>query len=115
MKQFKLTQNTDTGGTHLQKITALVPSELVAKFGKPARFDGYKVSGAFVFSDQYNGNVFTLYDWKSTSLYSNSEERPSEFWSASTPREIHIGGRGDPASFIGWLEEEMKEVPKTKE
>ena len=46
----------------------MVPRSIVRRFGPPARSNGYKVSGEYVFTDQ-DGQPFVVHDWKSTSLW----------------------------------------------
>jgi hypothetical protein len=96
-------------GTCLQETVKLVPSDIVYLFGEPMESDGYKVSGEFVFTG-VNGAIVTLYDWKSTSLYDNSCESPSEFWSSLHPRLLHVGGNGriEANEFIDWLKSKLK-------
>ena len=73
----------------------------------------------FVFATDA-GDVFTVYDWKATSLYDDGLEEgeesasptPEEFWGNWNPETLHIGGRGadnrggaNPAAaaFKAWL------------
>jgi hypothetical protein len=108
---FKLNQDASANGTSLQGYVDIAPATLVKVFGEPNESDGYKVSGEYVFTDD-KGNVFTLYDWKSTTLYDPEYMRPSDLWAMTEPWEIHIGGAGgDWEAFREWL---LKEVAKKR-
>jgi hypothetical protein len=100
---FKLSQEADAVGTSLACCVNIAPAKLVKLFGKPQEMDGYKVSGEYLFTDDA-GNVFTVYDWKSTSLYSSEYMKPSKLWAMTEPWEIHIGAAGgDWKAFRDWL------------
>src|SRR5438034_8774182 len=99
MPDFTPNQAADVNGTyHIGKIL-VPPKRMVELFGPPREVDRYKVSGSYAFTDE-RGNVFTVYDWKVTSLYSDSIDEgeesllpsPEEFWSCETPEELMIGG-----------------------
>lgn len=81
-------------GTSYKSSIQLVYSDIVRAFGEPVEFDEYKVSGQWTFHDPSTGAVFTLYDWKSTSLYSSDLPSVTEFRSSSTPAIFNIGGNG---------------------
>lgn len=68
-------------------------AQLVAKFGEPnGGSDGYKVSTAWVLKDTNNGQVFSIYDYKETSMY--SQENPSvEKFRALPEYGWHIGAQ----------------------
>ena len=68
MSAYYLAPDADTNWTCRLDEIRVAPRRLVAVFGPPAKVDGYKVSGEYVFSDAA-GSVFTVYDWKSTTLY----------------------------------------------
>lgn len=80
-------------GGSLQGECLISPAKLVEAFGQPGEADGYKVSGEYVFIDPDNGDSFTLYDWKYTTLYDSEGVRPSDFWASTEPYRFHIGGR----------------------
>jgi len=111
---FKLDQNADTAGTHRIGEIQLPPKRLVDVFGSPAEVDQYKVSGEFKFSDD-DGNTYTVYDWKATTLFDDGLEpceehygiTPEEFWGNWNPDTLQIGGtkRCDVESFKAWLRE----------
>jgi len=94
----------------------IAPAFLVARFGEPLPGDGYRVTGRFSFRDE-DGNVFTVYDYKSTSAFLADEEdalSPEEFWESQDEQELSIGGFGDYADgsagpFVAWLMEQYAE------
>ena len=104
VKEFKrVDEFGKANGTCLQGYIQFPPKALVMIFGEPDESDGYKVSGEYVFEDD-NGNVITLYDWKSTSLY-DSGPSPQDFWNSEQMYNFHIGGhnKDDVKSFQVFL------------
>ena len=100
---FQTTQDTWlANGTHRIYEVMVSPARLVEVFGKPMESDGYKVSGEYLFVGD-NDEVFTVYDWKSTSLYDPDLNSPEQFWSYSSPEYFSVGGKSDPDSFVTWL------------
>ena len=79
-------------GTHLQGHITAVYSDLEEILGQPEECDGYKVSGQWTLTDS-DGNVVTLYDWKSTELYDDSLPSVKQFRRNSDEQEFNIGGR----------------------
>ena len=87
-------------------------------FGPPPEGDGYKVSGNYVLTDDA-GNVFTVYDWKATSLFDDDAGEggwpgpptPEEFWANRNRATLHIGGRKGKGfeAFRRWLLERTAE------
>jgi hypothetical protein len=106
---FKLSQDADINGTHRVGGMTCAPATLVEKFGQPQASDEYKVSGEYTFENEA-GEIFTLYDWKSTSLYDDDFGRPSPrvFWTSSTAQQFNIGGRTNAFDFIDWLSSEVE-------
>lgn len=95
---FRLTPDADTGDTSGIDSVVLPPAFLVARFGPPGRrtLDG-KVSGQYRFTSSA-GDVFTLYDWKETTLYHGEDSdapSPAEFWADPEPCVLSIGGSGE--------------------
>lgn len=87
----------------------VAPADLVRAFGAPEESDGYKVSGEYTFTDP-EGDVYTLYEWKSTSLYDQGLDSPETFWRGSDPVYIHVGARaGDRGvkDFVLWVQERV--------
>ena len=87
----------------------MIPNLLVERFGEPSPVNGYKVSGRFIFADE-RGNVFSIYDWKMTSLYhgsTNSALFPDELWSLDEIVPLQMGGLRNQKSldkFLSWLD-----------
>ena len=112
MPDFTPNQAADVNGTYNIGKILVPPKRMVELFGRPREVDGYKVSGSYTFTDE-RGNVFTVYDWKVTSLYFDAFEdgqesslpSPEEFWDLETPEELMVGGKDgfDVASFKRWL------------
>ena len=89
---FQIADPNKIDGTCLIGYIEISPVNLIKKFGFPNMCDGYKVSGEYAFEDE-NGDVFTLYDWKYTTLYdSENTYTPEEFWKLKHPMEFNIGG-----------------------
>lgn len=111
---FKLDNDASIGGTGLMGTIYLIPAHLIIRFGEPVDSDGYKVSGEYIFTDD-KGNVFTLYDYKATTLYGSELLRPSELWELTVPFEFHISSKPgtDITAFKTWLVEELKSLHQT--
>lgn len=77
--------------------------DMVRCLGEPGEGDGYKVVGEWYFNDG-SGNVFSLYDWKATSLYDPKLPSPESFREKGI-YSFHIGsrGKGDPYDFEQWV------------
>lgn len=94
-------------GTYLLRDIELIPSKVVAVFGKGNKGDEYKVSKEWCLTK--DGAVFTLYDWKMTKLYDdNYEYTPAEFWAIDDLMELHIGGKRENAKLLPELIEMLK-------
>lgn len=95
---FRLGPNADTAGTYYLDSVLLPPVFLVDQFGPPGRASGDgKVSGQYRFLDG-RGDVFPLYDYKTTTLYLGGDAdapTPAEFWASPEPYPFNIGGRGE--------------------
>lgn len=108
--EFVLDPTADTAWTHLYGLVALPPFLLVERFGQPLQSDGHKVSGEWTF--RRGDQVFTLYDWKATSLYDPSLEDPNVFWERTEPTLLHVGSKHpatpeDAKEFVGFLVREL--------
>lgn len=103
-------------GTSRMSDMLVVPSDLVLAFGKPGESDGYKVSGEWTFHDEQNGIVFTLYDWKCTSLYDSDLPDPEDLWAMITPVYINIGGnhKGNVEEFKAMIRTHIEWVKTGK-
>ena len=91
-KKVKLTgyvRGGDPTGTYLQTHIDAIYKDLVTILGKPEDGEGYKVSGEWILTDS-DGNVVTLYDWKSTSLYDDSYPSVREFRSCTWEQTFNI-------------------------
>jgi|1_EtaG_2_1085319.scaffolds.fasta_scaffold208720_1 hypothetical protein len=106
---FRLSQDANINGTHRQSEVYVSPAKLVEKFGEPIESDGYKVSGEYVFESDDGMQVFTLYDWKATTLYDpDYGVAPSDFWARTIPVQFNIGGHTNAFDFIDWLKREVQ-------
>jgi hypothetical protein len=71
-----------------------------------------KVSGLYSFID--GEKVFTVYDWKSTSLWGDDLPSPLAFWNSQRREELSIGGNcEDAAEFRSWLLQKYQDSIKT--
>jgi len=79
-------------GTSLKTYIEATYRELATLLGEPYEDDGYKVSGCWVAQDA-NGNIATIYDWKSTRLYDNDKSLPTvrQFRASEEPVQFNIG------------------------
>jgi hypothetical protein len=95
---FRLDPLADTAGMHRVDDIEIPPAVLVGMFGPPGRgSDDGKVSGFYRFTSNA-GEVFTLYDWKATTLYYDADPAwptPEEFWAGTEPVPFGIGGHGE--------------------
>lgn len=87
-----------------------VPTRIVQRFGTPRdRADQFKISGRYIFVDD-DHKVFTLYDWKSTSLFDTSLPAPLRFWNSNEVQQFSVGSLDDDASdFKRWLLQQLAE------
>jgi hypothetical protein len=105
---YKLNPHVDTSGTDGLTLFEFPPAGLVELFGQAADSDGYKVSRKHVFTSN-RGDVFTVYDWKQTTLYRGRDSgapTPDEFWRSREPTFLRVGGRSgsNPRPFLKWLQ-----------
>lgn len=104
---FKLVNDSmKTNGTSLKGYIELRCKDIIKVFGEPIEGDEHKVSGEWVFENEATGEVFTVYDWKSTSLY-GGRGYPSvkTFRSTDKSYNFHIGSHDgtDVDGFKAWL------------
>ena len=113
--QFKLVTDINnvnefvSGTSNIGEIDT-IPSKLVIKFGPPMSGDGHKVSGEYVFENK-DGRPITLYDWKWTTLYDESNPFTSVgFWMRDKPIQFSVGGinKSDFYSFETWIKHIIK-------
>ena len=105
---YKLNPKVDTSGTDGLTLFEFPPVGLVELFGEVRDSDGCKVSRKHVFTSD-RGDVFTVYDWKQTTLYrgeSSGAPTPEEFWHSREHKPLRIGGRvgSNPRPFLKWLQ-----------
>jgi hypothetical protein len=116
MTTYKLNPNANINGTYKVATLQTTFGQLVAVFGMPEESDGYKSSGDWLFTSD-DGDTFTIYDWKATSLYDSSLPSVEEFRSSPKIVEFSVGGQGDASEFLSWvshkLNEEAEPVPST--
>lgn len=103
---YSLAGDSDADGTHLFGEVQLSPASVVRRFGCGSGGDEYKVSRTWVF--RKGPLVFTLYDWKSTSLYDSDMWSPDELWASTEPFDLHVGSKqpatqDDVDQFIAFL------------
>jgi hypothetical protein len=107
---WHLDSTADDAGTSLVEEVDVAPAFLVSRFGPPLPGDGYRVTGRYIFTDG-RGELFTVYDYKSTAAYLGDEEdalAPEDFWKTDSEQELSVGGRGSyrdgsGTRFVEWL------------
>lgn len=107
VKWFSYSKAEDFTGTSLVEEVELTPRFLKLQFGLPGNGDGIRVSGWYVFVSDV-GEVFTIYDYKQTSLWDPESDLPTpdEFWSSDNVETLSVGGKPgtDYNSFVQWIE-----------
>jgi hypothetical protein len=89
MAKIQFTPEASIAGTSFHRRTLTVnPAILLGLFPDYSPSDSYKVSREWTFT--YKGYVFTLYDWKETSLYDNDLPSEYQFWNQDRVT-LHIG------------------------
>lgn len=106
---YERDETADAGGASWSADVELAPLFLVETYGAPAAGDGLRVSGWYTFRAP-EGAVFTIHDYKQTSLWAGDEglPPPEAFWRSDRPVELTVGSRldaSDPAlsRFKRWL------------
>ena len=104
---YKLNPEVDASGMDSLTLFEIPPVCLVELCGDISDGDGYKVSRRHVFTSD-RGDVFTVYDWKQTTLYhgeGSDAPTPDEFWHSRELKFLRIGGRAgsNPRPFLKWL------------
>ena len=113
IKGYRRADTMQANGTHLQGYIIAKYSELVEIFGEPESSDGYKVSGEWIVIDN-NDRVFTVYDWKCTSLYGSDLPSVDSFRKSSELQEFNIGGHADATDFIHAVNKELTRIRECK-
>lgn len=105
---FRLSPDADTNGTSLEGYVSVVPAKVVEVFAGGREADSYKVSRSWAFESSV-GDVFTLYEYKQTSLYDTRNPSPDRFWGQRRAVLLHIGGRDDRHidEFKAWLAQKL--------
>jgi hypothetical protein len=87
------------GTTYLGNID-ISPNELKKTFGNPDPSDEYKISGEYAFITEDEKALYTIYDWKMTTLYDkNLSHKPKEFWKLKRKESFNIGGNNKGSFF----------------
>ena len=103
MKTFKVDNGADATGTSFRGQTRRSSHQaLTLVFGEPRPGDERKVSGVWNFRAD-DGDVVTLYDWKSTDLY--DADRPSLKEFRSGVNEYNVAGYSEESceDFLEWF------------
>jgi|TARA_Y100000289_G_scaffold60631_1_gene67811 hypothetical protein len=105
VNEYRINPNVETGGTHRFSEVMLKPVELLMVFGKPHVCDSYKVSGEYIFEHTETGTPITLYDWKYTTLYDETDGiKPVDFWKLDEEVQFNIGSTNSMAfGFNKWI------------
>ena len=107
---FQLSPSSDTTGITEMGEVEVSPALIAKLFGFPAKGDGYKVSGEYVFVDS-NGNPFVVHDWKCTSLWDNNFPTPEKFWTSVEPAELSISSPDlDTQEFQRWFLDQLRGI-----
>jgi len=108
---FKRIKYPEDTNSYRIEIIELRPCDLIKTFGSPDTSDEYKVSGEYCFQNEDN-EIFTIYDWKSTSLYDKDYPTPKCFWEFDGLVEFSIGGtsKANVEVFKNWLSNQLKEA-----
>lgn len=75
---FKVDHTANATGTYLQARMELKYTDLVRLFGEPITTEDDKVSVEWTFVNE-DGDVVTIYDWKSNDLSFKTSGHPYEF------------------------------------
>ena len=105
VNEYRINPNVETSGTYRFSEVMLKPVELLMVFGKPHVCDSYKVSGEYIFEHTETGTPITLYDWKYTTLYDETDGiKPVDFWKLDEEVQFNIGSTNSMAfGFNKWI------------
>ena len=113
---YRVNRNASVGGTSLRGYYGANYRILVCAFGEPETFDDDcgdgKVSTEWTFEGD-DGSVWTLYDWKATTLHDPSTVTPRRFRQRKW-YDWHVGGCGDPTAFLAWVEQTVSQAAAEK-
>lgn len=105
---YRLNPQVDTSDIDSLTLFEFPPAGLVDLFGDVTDTDGYKISRRHTFIGD-RGEIFTVYDWKQTTLYRGPDSgapTPEEFWHSRELKVLRVGGRAgsNPHRFVKWLQ-----------
>ena len=105
VNEYRINPNVEISGTHRMSEVMLKPVELLMVFGKPHICDSYKVSGEYIFEHTETGTPITLYDWKYTTLYDETDGiKPVDFWKLDEEVQFNIGSTNSMCfGFNKWI------------
>merc|ERR1712166_1396909 len=103
---YRIDRHISTKGTRLQSYQIVPFERLVARFGEPRAGDGVSTIYQWVFSDD-GGNVYTLYDWKATTMYKRDLVTPAKLRDLPEYK-WHIGATPGITTnhFKAWIQDE---------
>ncbi len=104
MKKYKLDMDANPSETGYRDTIEIDYEKMVSQFGIGTN-DGCKVSAEWRFVDN-QGRIYTVYDFKQTSLY--SPDKPSVEAFRSKPQIYHIGAKDNAKDFKAWLQNKLK-------
>ncbi len=96
---FRMNEDANIDGASWLKSVIIPPRDLVDLFGPPLEGDGYKVSGEYIL-ESISGNVASIYEYKSTSLYDPMNPDPKVFWDSDIPYRFHIGAHSENVALL---------------
>ena len=106
---YELAAPEDASRTYLYGELVIAPAAVVRRFGNGHAGDDGTVTRQWVF--RKGDLIFTLYDWKSTSLYDRELRTPTELWARERPFMLRVGSKApatieDAEEFSDWLLQE---------
>ena len=105
-EKFILNQNVDFSFTSQKGQIVTSYQVIESTFGPPIDGD-CKTSGIWLFENRETKEIFTLYDWKETSLYDQALPSVEEFRKSNCKLTFCIGGRTNCSEFKLWLESKL--------
>jgi len=111
---FRLDFGVATAGTSLLAVIELPPAAVIGRFGRSGFNQRDPCTGHWSFVSARD-EVFTLYEYRTTSAFQRGAIHPADFWALTVPRELHIGGHRDTdlAGFKRWLAEQVQKFQRT--
>lgn len=90
MKSIKFDPRANIAGTSFHDVTLSIDPSLLSRVYPGYVNDGDKTTREWYF--WFDGDLFTLYDWKETNEYASGLPSYHEFWSNKIVR-LHIGSK----------------------